>query len=81
MSGQDAGVFPRGGAAAAYQPLPVADDIPGKQKLDANSPQAQQDLRVLLKTLAACLLWLICSSTIILVNKYIMVRRSAGRGV
>lgn len=27
-----------------------------------------------LQALAACLLWLVCSSTIILINKYIMVR-------
>lgn len=57
--------------SGVYQSVPVDES---SRETPSTSP-APQDLRLLFKTLAACLSWLVCSSTIILVNKYIMVSR------
>lgn len=65
-------------AGGTYQGIPSSDIDKDKEALREphsvlSAPAMGPDYRQLFKTLGVCLCWLICSSTIILVNKYIMV--------
>lgn len=51
-----------------YAPVPAAESSP-----PSAAAKAVAERWGVAKTYASCLLWLVCSSTIIIINKYIMV--------